>query len=171
EILEVNREKVRGEMARLDDVTLKKTLEDEKEVLESILPEAFAVIREASRRVTNHRHFDVQMMAGYYLFEGRVVELFTGEGKTMAANMPMYLYALTGRGAHLVTVNDYLARRDAEWNGHILNSLGLSVAAINSGSQYRFITDEEAIKLKGSEAKKLIKEREERRKKEGRLKY
>ncbi len=169
--LGVDREKVRGEMARMDNVTLEKTLVQERESLKDILPQAFAVIREASRRVTNHRHFDVQMMAGYYLFEGRVVELFTGEGKTLAANMPIYLYALTGRGAHLVTVNDYLARRDAEWNGHILNSLGLSVAAINSGSQYRFITDEEAIKLKGAEAKKLIKERDERRKKEGRLKY
>lgn len=162
---------VREQMARMDDVVLKKTLEEERKVLKQLLPEAFAAVREASRRVTNHRHFDVQMMAGYFLFENKTVELFTGEGKTLAANMPLYLYALTGRGAHLVTVNDYLARRDAEWNGHILNSLGLSVAAINSGAQYRFITDEEAIKMKGAEAKKLIKEREERRKKEGRLKY
>src|SRR5690606_35477142 len=98
---------------------LKVVLDKEKELLKDILPEAFAVVREASRRVTNHRHFDVQMMAGYYLFENKIVELFTGEGKTLAANMPLYLSALTGRGAHLVTVNDYLARRDAEWNGHI----------------------------------------------------
>lgn len=110
-------------------------------------------------------------MAGYVLFDNKVAELFTGEGKTLAANMPLYLYALTGRGAHLVTVNDYLARRDAEWTGHILNSLGMSVSAINSGSQFKYISDEEVLKIKGSDAKELIKEREKKAKEAGRLKY
>lgn len=137
-----------------------------------ILPEAYAVVREASHRVANHRHFDVQLMAGYFLFNNKTVELFTGEGKTLAANLPLYLYALTGKGAHLVTVNDYLARRDAEWNGHILNSLGITVAAVNNETQFRFITDEEAKKLKGDDAKKLIKERTEKGKVAGnRMKY
>ena len=91
-------------------------LEKVKESLRKILPEAFAVVREASKRSAGHRHFDVQLMAGYFLFENKVVELFTGEGKTLAANLPLYMYALTGKGSHVVTVNDYLARRDAEWN-------------------------------------------------------
>ena len=161
----------RKEFNNYNNIELKKVLEEEKNKLREILPQAFAVVREASKRVANHRHFDVQVMAGYVLFDNKVAELFTGEGKTLAANLPLYLYALTGRGAHLVTVNDYLAKRDAEWTGHILNSLGMSVAAINSGTQYKFITDEEAIKLKGSEAKELIKERDQKAKLAGRLKY
>jgi len=169
--LKVDLEKAREEFSTLDDLELAEKLDREKERLYEILPEAFAVAREASKRVANHRHFDVQVMAGYILFDNKIAELFTGEGKTLAANLPLYLYALTGRGAHLVTVNDYLARRDAEWTGHILNSIGMSVGAINSGKQYRFIDDEEAIKLKGDEAKGLIKERDEKAKKAGRLKY
>jgi preprotein translocase subunit SecA len=161
----------RADFQELDKEQLKKVLEEEKAKLYEILPDAFATVREASKRVANHRHFDVQMMAGYVLFDNKVAELFTGEGKTLAANMPLYLYALTGRGAHLVTVNDYLAKRDAEWNGHILGLLGISVAAVNSGQQYRYITDEEAIKLKGDEAKDLIKERDKKAKEAGRLKY
>ena len=147
--LNVDRETVRGEFENLKNDELEARLSEEKAKLYEILPEAFAVVREASKRVANHRHFDVQMMAGYVLFDNKVAELFTGEGKTLAANLPLYLYGLTGRGAHLVTVNDYLARRDAEWNGHILNVLGISVGAINSGKQYRFVTDEEALKIKG----------------------
>ncbi len=170
-ILNVNLVECRRDFEKYNEAESSKILEDEKEKLREILPEAFATVREASRRVSNHRHFDVQVVAGYVLFDNKVAELFTGEGKTLAANMPLYLYALTGRGAHLVTVNDYLARRDAEWNGHILNALGITVSAINSGKQYRFITDEEALKIKGKEAKDLIKEREVKAKKEGRLKY
>lgn len=161
----------RTDFTTLNDEELKKNLDEEKKKLYELLPEAFAVVREASKRVANHRHFDVQLMAGYVLFDNKIAELFTGEGKTLAANLPLYLYALTGRGAHLVTVNDYLARRDAEWTGHILHSLGMSVGAINSGKQYRFVDDEEAIKLKGDEAKKLIKERDAKFKEAGRLKY
>lgn len=161
----------RTDFTTLNDEELKKNLDEEKKKLYELLPEAFAVVREASKRVANHRHFDVQLMAGYVLFDNKIAELFTGEGKTLAANLPLYLYALTGRGAHLVTVNDYLARRDAEWTGHILYSLGMTVGAINSGKQYRFVDDEEAIKLKGDEAKKLIKERDAKFKEAGRLKY
>lgn len=171
DILDIDLEVARKEFNTLPKDQLQKKLDDEKKVLMDILPEAYAVVREASKRVANHRHFDVQAMAGIVLFENRVAELFTGEGKTLAANMPLYLYALTGRGAHLVTVNDYLARRDAEWNGHILHSLGMNVAAVNSGTQYRFISDEEVIKLKGDEGKELIKERDKKAKEAGRLKY
>lgn len=146
-------------------------IENEKAELLSILPEAFAVVREASDRVASHKHYDVQLLAGYFLFTNKIVELFTGEGKTLAANLPLYLYALTGKGAHLVTVNDYLARRDAEWNGHILASLGISVAAVNNDTQYKFISDADAIKYKGEEGKKLLAQRDELAKKNGRLKY
>ncbi len=169
--LGVNLETARTDFNTLKDEDLKRNLDEEKKHLYEILPEAFATVREASNRVANHRHFDVQIMAGYVLFDNKVAELFTGEGKTLAANLPLYLYALTGRGAHLVTVNDYLARRDAEWTGHILNALGLTVGAINSGKQYKFIDDKEAIKIKGDEAKKLIKERDAKFKEAGRLKY
>ncbi len=169
--LNVDLKQAREEFETVESKELKKKLDDERNALREILPHAYAAVREASKRVANHRHFDVQMMAGYILFDGKVAELFTGEGKTLAANMPLYLYGLTGRGAHLVTVNDYLARRDAEWNGHILNSLGITVSAINSGTQYRFVTDEEALKLKGDEAKELIAEREKKAKDAGRLKY
>jgi len=171
EKLGVDLEQCRKDFEKYEKGELERVLNIEKEKLRKILPEAFSVVREASKRISNHRHFDVQVMAGYFLFDNKITELFTGEGKTLAANMPLYLYALTGRGAHLVTVNDYLARRDAEWNGHILNALGITVGAINSGKQYRFISDEEAIRIKGDEAKEMIKEREEKAKKEGRLKY
>lgn len=170
-LLGVNLDTARKDFNTYNSEQLKKILEDEKAKLREILPEAFAVVREASKRVANHRHFDVQVMAGYVLFDNKVAELFTGEGKTLAANLPLYLYGLTGRGVHLVTVNDYLAKRDAEWTGHILNSLGMTVSAINSGTQFRYITDEEAIKLKGDEAKDLIKERDRKAKDAGRLKY
>lgn len=170
-MLNVDLTECRKDFEKYNEAELSRILEDEKGKLREILPEVFATVREASRRVSNHRHFDVQVVAGYVLFDNKVAELFTGEGKTLAANMPLYLYALTGRGAHLVTVNDYLARRDAEWNGHILNALGITVGAVNSGKQYRFITDEEALKIKGNEAKDLIKERDVKAKREGRLKY
>ena len=169
--LNVDLTTARSEFETLKPEELSTKLDDEKKQLYEVLPEAFAVVREASKRVANHRHFDVQMTAGYVLFDNKVAELFTGEGKTLAANLPLYLYSLTGRGAHLVTVNDYLARRDAEWNGHILNALGIKVGAINSGKQYRFATDEEVLKIKGDDAKALIKERDEKVKLTGKLKY
>ena len=128
--LGVNLDTARKDFNTNSSEQLKKILDDEKVKLREILPEAFAVVREASKRVANHRHFDAQVMAGYVLFDNKVAELFTGEGKTLAANLPLYLYALTGRGAHLVTVNDYLAKRDAEWTGHILNILGMTTSDI-----------------------------------------
>jgi len=103
------------------------------ESLDDLLPEAFAVVREASRRVLGQRHFDVQIMGGMVLHQGKIAELKTGEGKTLVATLPVYLNALAGRGVHVVTVNDYLARRDAEWMGGIYKFLGLSVGVIVHG--------------------------------------
>ena len=100
------------------------------ETLNDILPEAFAVCREASRRVLGMRHFDVQLMGGMCLHEGKIAEMKTGEGKTLVATLPVYLNALEGKGVHMVTVNDYLARRDSEWMGQLYNFLGLSVGLI-----------------------------------------
>src|SRR5512134_53559 len=98
--------------------------------LDDLLPEAFAVVREAGRRVLNMRHFDVQLIGGYVLHSGRIAEMKTGEGKTLVATLPAYLNALAGKGVHVVTVNDYLARRDSEWMGRIYRFLGLSVGVI-----------------------------------------
>ena len=103
------------------------------ESLDSVLPEAFAVVREAGKRVLGMRHYDVQLVGGIVLHKGRIAEMKTGEGKTLVATLPMYLNALEGRGAHLVTVNDYLAARDAEWMGKIYKFLGLSVGTILNG--------------------------------------
>ena len=98
--------------------------------LDELLPEAFATVREASRRVLNMRHYDVQLIGGIVLHRGMISEMKTGEGKTLVATCPMYLNALEGKGAHLVTVNDYLASRDADWMGQIYKFLGLSVGKI-----------------------------------------
>ena len=95
--------------------------------VDSLLPEAFAVVREASKRVMKMRHFDVQLMGGMALHQGKIAEMRTGEGKTLTATLPVYLNALTGQGVHVVTVNDYLANRDAQWMGRLYNFLGLSV--------------------------------------------
>ncbi|MEY2952254.1 MAG: hypothetical protein RLZZ401_341, partial [Pseudomonadota bacterium] len=97
------------------------------ESLDSILPEAFAVVREGSKRVMKMRHFDVQLLGGMALHHGKICEMRTGEGKTLTATLPVYLNALTGKGVHVVTVNDYLASRDAQWMGQLYNFLGLSV--------------------------------------------
>ncbi|WP_414752174.1 preprotein translocase subunit SecA [Anabaena sp. CCY 9910] len=102
------------------------------ETLDDILPEAFAVVREAGRRVLGLRHFDVQMLGGVILHSGQIAEMKTGEGKTLVATLPSYLNALTGKGVHVITVNDYLARRDAEWMGQVHRFLGLSVGLIQS---------------------------------------
>ncbi|ABM76651.1 Hypothetical protein NATL1_20951 [Prochlorococcus marinus str. NATL1A] len=103
---------------------------EELSLLDELLPEAFAVVREASKRVLGMRHFDVQLIGGMVLHEGQIAEMKTGEGKTLVATLPSYLNALTGRGVHVVTVNDYLARRDAEWMGQIHRFLGLSVGLV-----------------------------------------
>src|SRR3990167_6105712 len=135
------------EITKLSDDELKnKTTEFRErlakgETLNDILPEAFAVVREASKRTTGQRHYDVQLMGGIALHEGKIAEMKTGEGKTLTATLALYLNALAGKGVHLVTVNDYLARRDAEWMAPIYTFLGMEVAAL-----YNSMSDEEREK-------------------------
>ena len=131
--------KLEPEMEKLTDKELtgkteyfKKQLEEGK-TLDDILPEAFAVVREASKRVLGMRHFDVQLIGGIILHQGRISEMKTGEGKTLVATLPAYLNALTGKGVHIITVNDYLARRDSEWMGKLYKFLGLSVGLVVNG--------------------------------------
>jgi len=127
------------EMARLsDDQMREKTVEYRERVakgesLDSILPEAFALVREAGKRVLGMRHFDVQLIGGMVLHQGKIAEMKTGEGKTLVATLPCYLNALTGRGVHVVTVNDYLAKRDSEWMGRVYRFLGMTVGVIVHG--------------------------------------
>src|SRR3954447_14294420 len=127
------------QMKNLSDADLAARTQDFKQrvsngaTLDDILIEAFAVAREAGRRVLAMRHFDVQLIGGIVLHRGRIAEMKTGEGKTLVATLPSYLNALTRRGVHVVTVNDYLARRDAEWMGRIHNFLGLTVGVIVHG--------------------------------------
>jgi preprotein translocase subunit SecA len=131
-------------ISTLPDSELKKKTSEFKsrleagETLDDLLPEAFAVVREVSKRVLNMRHFDVQILGGITLHEGKIAEMRTGEGKTLVATLPVYLNALEGRGVHVVTVNDYLATRDAQWMTPIYNFLGLSIGIIVHG-----LTDEE----------------------------
>lgn len=106
--------------------------------LENILPEAFAAVREASRRTLGQRHYDVQLLGGIALHEGKIAEMMTGEGKTLVATLPAYLNALSGKGVHVVTVNDYLSRRDATWMGQIYSFLGLSVGVLNHSVSYLY---------------------------------
>ncbi|HRO12887.1 MAG TPA: preprotein translocase subunit SecA, partial [Amaricoccus sp.] len=105
------------------------------EPLDDLLPEAFANAREAARRTLGLRPFDVQLMGGIFLHQGNISEMKTGEGKTLVATMPAYLNALTGRGVHVVTVNDYLARRDAEWMGLVYKALGMTVGVVVPGME------------------------------------
>ncbi len=129
-------------ISSLNDADLKAKTEEFKEklkkgdTLDDILPEAFAVVREASKRTLNQRHFDVQLMGGIILHEGSIAEMRTGEGKTLVATLPAYLNALTGKGVHIVTVNDYLSRRDAVLMGQIYSFLGLSVGVINHDESF-----------------------------------
>src|SRR5690348_93333 len=121
--------------AKLTDKKLKEQTEVlkkrlKKDTLDKILPDAFAVMREAATRTLGMRHFDVQLIGGMVLHEGSVAEMKTGEGKTLVATLPVYLNALTGKGAHVVTVNEYLAQRDAGWMGQIYNFLGLTTGVI-----------------------------------------
>ena len=109
----------------------KKQLKEGK-TLDEILPEAFAVVREASKRVLGLRHFDVQLIGGIILHQGRIAEMKTGEGKTLVATLPVYLNSLEGKGVHVITVNDYLAKRDSEWMGKLYKFLGLSVGLVIS---------------------------------------
>src|SRR5207237_77362 len=115
-----------------DEVAIRTAKEDLQAALNDVLPEAFAVAREGGKRVLNMRHFDVQLMGGMVLHSGKIAEMKTGEGKTLVATLAVYLNALTGRGVHVVTVNDYLARRDSEWMGRIYRFLGLTVGVIQN---------------------------------------
>ncbi|SHE66089.1 preprotein translocase subunit SecA [Desulforamulus putei] len=126
-IAKLTDEELRGKTAEF------KQLLENGRTLDDILPQAFAVVREASKRVLNMRHFDVQLIGGIVLHQGRIAEMKTGEGKTLVATLPVYLNALTGRGVHVVTVNDYLATRDSQWMGQIYRFLGLSVGLIVHG--------------------------------------
>jgi len=137
-----------AKMIDLDDSLLKgKTSEfkdrlQQGETLEDILPEAFAVVREASKRVMKQRHFDVQLLGGIVLHRGNIAEMRTGEGKTLVATLPAYLNALSGNGVHVVTVNDYLACRDAAWMGQIYTFLGLTVGVVNQQVAYLYKEDD-----------------------------
>ena len=125
---------LRGKTAEFKERLAKaRSLNEEKEILDEILPEAFAVVREAGQRVLGMRHFDVQLLGGIILHKGQIAEMKTGEGKTLVATLPAYLNALKGRGVHIITVNDYLARRDAEWMGQVHRFLGLTVGLIQQG--------------------------------------
>ena len=127
------------EISKLSDIELKNKTDYFKQelkngrTLDDILPEAFAVIREASKRVLGMRHFDVQLIGGIILHQGRIAEMRTGEGKTLVATLPVYLNALSGKGVHVITVNDYLAKRDSEWMGKLYKFLGLSVGLVING--------------------------------------
>ena len=128
--------KIENEISALDDQSLRNKTDKFKEriasgeSLDSILPEAFAVVREAAKRTLGQRHYDVQLMGGAALHKGNISEMRTGEGKTLVSTLPAYLNALTGKGVHIVTVNDYLAERDSEWMGRVHRFLGLKVGVI-----------------------------------------
>jgi preprotein translocase SecA subunit len=129
----------RGAALKIEAEKLEKELRQaEANALEELLPQAFAAVREASRRTTGMRHFDSQLLGGIVLHQGKIAEMKTGEGKTLVATLPLYLNALLGRGTHLVTVNDYLARRDVQWMGPIYHALGLSVASIVHDTSFLF---------------------------------
>src|ERR1044071_8168788 len=129
---EAELEQLSDEALRAKTAEFKQRLEDGAE-LDDLIPEAFATVREAAKRTLGQRHFDVQMMGGIVLHRGMIAEMKTGEGKTLVATLPVYLNALTGKGVHVVTVNDYLAKRDAEWMGRIHNALDVSTGVIVHG--------------------------------------
>jgi preprotein translocase subunit SecA len=125
------------EMLKAETTSFKSALAGGK-TLDDILPRAFAVVREASKRTLGQRHFDVQLVGGAILHKGGIAEMRTGEGKTLVATLPVYLNALTGLGVHVVTVNDYLSRRDAVWMGQVYDFLGLSIGVIGHNESYLY---------------------------------
>ena len=126
---------------RQQTAVLQERLEDKKVTLDSLLPDAFALVREAGDRVLGMRHFDVQLIGGMALHEGNVAEMKTGEGKTLVATLPVYLNALEKRGVHVVTVNDYLAQRDASWMGELYDFLGMSTGVIINDASFVYDKD------------------------------
>ena len=156
EFAKLTDEELQGKTAEFKAILAKRPKSDnpkadrilEKEALDKILPEAFATVREAGKRVLNMRHFDVQLIGGYFLHNGHIAEMRTGEGKTLVATLPAYLNALTGKGVHVITVNDYLAKRDSEWMGKIYKFLGLSVGVIlSNNNSYSEFNDKRAAYL------------------------
>ena len=148
-------EKLRPTMIELSDEELRgKTAEYKKrlaegETLDDLLPEAYATVRESARRVLNMEHYRVQLIGGIILHQGRIAEMRTGEGKTLVSTLPAYLNALEGKGVHVVTVNDYLARRDSEWMGKVHEFLGLTVGCVlnSMDSEERDVNSITAISL------------------------
>jgi len=145
-----------SEISKLSDSELKNKTEDFKnrlkkgETLDDILPEAFAVTREAAKRVIGERHYDVQLLGGIVLHQGKIAEMKTGEGKTLTSTLPIYLNALEGKGAHIITVNDYLAKRDCNWMGSIFHFLGLSTACVLHDASYKYepkIVDQDEVSV------------------------
>src|SRR6267143_2126406 len=134
--------RIEPEMELLEDAELRSEADELRErakageSLEDLLPEAFALVREAARRTIGQRHFDVQLIGGMVLHSGAIAEMKTGEGKTFVAPLAAYLNGLTGRGVHVVTVNDYLAKRDAQWIGQVFWRLGMSVGSIQHEAAY-----------------------------------
>jgi len=155
-------------ISKLSDADLKNKTREFKERLnrgekiDDILPEAFACVREVAKRTLGERHFDMQLLGGIVMHQGGIAEMRTGEGKTLVATLPVYLNALEGNGVHVVTVNDYLSRRDAVWMGQVYEALGLSVAAIAHESSFLYVPDTE-LRIKNYElSKKEDKERDEK---------
>ena len=144
--------KLSDKKLRVQTEEFKKRL-DKGDTLEDILPEAYATVREAARRTLGQRHFDVQIIGGIALNQGKITEMRTGEGKTLVATLPLYLNALTGDGAHLVTVNDYLSRRDGEWMGPIFHMLGLTIGILNHEKSYIFDPNPKTPKIEETEVK------------------
>jgi len=151
-------------ISKLSDDELKgKTAEFKERIkkgesLDKILPEAFAVVRETSKRITGERHYDVQLFGGIILHQGKIAEMKTGEGKTLTSTLPIYLNALTGKGVHVVTVNDYLAKRDCNWMGSIFNFLGISSACIMHGVSYLYepkLIDDDEVSVEMENLKEI----------------
>ena len=140
------------EFERLSDAKLKEKTLELKERKDDVLAEAFSLVREAAKRTLSQRHFDVQLIGGIVLHEGKIAEMRTGEGKTLTATLPLYLNALEGKGCHLVTVNDYLAKRDAVWMGQIYHALGMSVGCITHEAAYLYDPSAKVAELRSSSA-------------------
>lgn len=161
--------KLEPETKSLSNTQIKeKTLEFKERIikgesLDSILPEAFALVREASVRTLGQRHFDVQLLGGIVLHQGGIAEMRTGEGKTLVATLPVYLNALSGKGVHVVTVNDYLSKRDAVWMGQIYDLLGLSVGVIAHETSFVYTSENDSkLKIQNSNEEEKDKERDEK---------
>jgi len=132
-----------------------------EENLDTLIPEAFALVREAAKRTLGQRHYDVQLIGGLALYQGKIAQMVTGEGKTLAATLAVYLNALTGKGVHVITVNDYLARRDVVWMGEIYNFLGLSIGCVNHDQSFVYDPEFKNIPVSSGQQEDLDKERDE----------